>query len=187
MIRASTLPRTPPGEPSARRASLRGLSASEAEEQLALSVWLRLLKARSLLLRELRPRLPGGLTMPQFDALAQLGRRPSGMTPGELTRELVVTAGNVTGIVARLAGRGLIERRPMPEDRRTLKLQLSARGRALMRRALPRHRRDVRAALACVPRAELARLRDLLAHLTQALRLPRQSAVPDERGGLRLE
>ena len=66
---------------------------------LALSAWVRLLKAHGLILREVRRALPGTLTLPQFDVLAQLYRRPDGMTPGELTRELLVTAGNVTGIV----------------------------------------------------------------------------------------
>jgi DNA-binding MarR family transcriptional regulator len=143
-----------------------------ADAQLALSVWLRLLKARSLLLKELRPRIPDGLTVPQFDALAQLDRRPAGMTPGELTRELLVTAGNVTGIVARLARRGLLERRSVPEDRRTVALRLTPRGRALMRRAIPRHQRDVRALLAGLPRADLERLRDLLGSLAWGLRRP---------------
>ena len=39
------------------------------------------------------------------------------MTSRELTRELLVTAGNVTGLVDRLQGLGLVERRPVPEDR----------------------------------------------------------------------
>ena len=66
--------------------------------------------------RRVRRSVPGDLTLPQFDVLAQLYRRPPGMTPGQLTRELLVTAGNVTGIVERLARRGLVERRPVPED-----------------------------------------------------------------------
>jgi DNA-binding MarR family transcriptional regulator len=91
------------------------------------------------------------------------------MTSGELTRELIVTAGNVTGIVARLARRGLVERRCVPGDRRTVELRLSSRGRALMRRVIPRHRRDVQALLAGVPRADQERLRSLLGGLIQAL------------------
>ncbi|HWW95665.1 MAG TPA: helix-turn-helix domain-containing protein, partial [Vicinamibacteria bacterium] len=60
---------------------------------LAVSVWLRLLKAHGLMLPRVRRTIPGHLTLPQFDVLAQLYRRPPGMTPGELTRELLVTAG----------------------------------------------------------------------------------------------
>jgi DNA-binding MarR family transcriptional regulator len=166
--RASALLRTPVATRGVRRAAATSPSA-RPDDPLALSVWLRLLKARGLLLRELRPRIPEGLTMAQFDALAQLERRPLGMTSGELTRELIVTAGNVTGIVARLARRGLVERRSVPGDRRTVELRLSSRGRALMRRVIPRHRQDVQALLAGVPRADQERLRNLLGGLIQAL------------------
>src|SRR4029078_13418047 len=85
---------------------------------LALSVWVRLLKAHGLMLREVRRRVPISLTLPQFDVLAQLHRREDGMTPGELTRELLVTPGNVTGIVDRLVRLGLAERGAGPQGRR---------------------------------------------------------------------
>ena len=137
--------------------------------QLAVSVWVRLLKAHGLLLRELRRRVPPELTLPQFDVLAQLHRRPEGMTPGQLTRELLVTAGNVTGIVARLEALDLVERRPVPEDRRAVRLRLTARGRRLMDRAIPRHRREVGALLGRVAAPRLASLRDLLGELSRSL------------------
>jgi DNA-binding MarR family transcriptional regulator len=138
-------------------------------EGLALSVWVRLLKVHALLMREVRRRVPEDLTLPQFDVLVQLARREAGMTPGELTRELLVTAGNVTGIVERLAGVGLVERRPVPEDRRAVRVRLTTRGRRLMRRAIPRHRRDVDALLEGVPTQDLASLRDLLGTVSRAL------------------
>lgn len=137
--------------------------------QLAVSVWVRLLKAHGLLLRELRRRVPPSPTLPQFDVLAQLHRRPQGMTPGQLTRELLVTAGNVTGIVARLEALDLVERRPVPEDRRAVRLRLTARGRRLMDRAIPRHRREVGALLGRVAAPRLESLRDLLGELSRSL------------------
>jgi len=140
-----------------------------ADGRLALSVWVRLLKAHGLMLREVRRRVPVSLTLPQFDVLAQLYRRDEGMTPGELTRELLVTAGNVTGIVDRLVRLGLAERRPVPHDRRAVRVRLTARGQKLMRRIIPRHRRDVAVLLARVPADELARLRDLLGSLARSL------------------
>ena len=141
----------------------------DADGQLALSVWVRLLKAHGLMLREVRRRVPVSLTLPQFDVLAQLHRREGGMTPGELTRELLVTAGNVTGIVDRLVRLGLAERRPVPQDRRAVRVRLTARGRQLMRRIIPRHRRDVAVLLARVPADDLARLRDLLGNLARSI------------------
>jgi DNA-binding MarR family transcriptional regulator len=136
---------------------------------LPLSVVVRLLKVHALLLRELRRRMPEELTLPQFDVLAQLQRRPQGMTPGELTRELLVTGGNVTVIVDRLVRLGLAERRPVPHDRRAVLVRLTRPGQSLMRRAIPRHRREVGALLGSVPPADLAQLRDLLGSLSQGL------------------
>ena len=91
------------------------------------------------------------------------------MTPGELTRELLVTAGNVTGIVERLVRLGLAERRPVPHDRRAVRVRLTARGRQLMRRIIPRHRRDVAVLLSRVPAGDLARLRDLLGNIARLI------------------
>ena len=139
------------------------------DNHLALSVWVRLLKAHGLMLREVRRRVPEELTLPQFDVMAQLHRRAQGMTPGELTRELLVSAGNVTGIVDRLEQLGLVVRRPVAEDRRAVRIRLTARGRRAMRRAIPRHRRDVTRLLSAVPARELTQLRNLLGAVTHVL------------------
>jgi len=143
--------------------------AASANGALALSVWVRLLKAHGLVLRQVRRRVPEGLTLPQFDVLVQLHRRREGMTPGELTRALLVTAGNVTGIVSRLVAMELAERHPVPEDRRAVRVRLTPRGRRLMRRAIPRHRRDVATLLSGISPADLGRLRDLLGHVGRTL------------------
>jgi DNA-binding MarR family transcriptional regulator len=145
------------------------LAAEPGDGQLALSVWVRLLKAHGLMLREVRRRVPVSLTLPQFDVLAQLYRREEGMTPGQLTRELLVSAGNVTGIVERLVRLGLAERRPVPQDRRAVRVRLTGRGRQLMRRIIPRHRRDVAVLLSRVPAGDLARLRDLLGTIARRI------------------
>jgi DNA-binding MarR family transcriptional regulator len=138
--------------------------------QVATSVWVRLLKAHGLLLREVRRRVPAPLTLPQFDVLAQLHRRGErGMTSGELTRELLVTAGNLTGIVERLVRMGLVSRHRVPEDGRAVRVRLTARGRQLMARAIPRHRREVAALLSVLPPGELRRLRLLLGTLGEEL------------------
>ena len=142
---------------------------SRALPTLPLSVFVRLLKAHALLLREVRRRVPEDLTLPQFDVLAQLHRREAGMTPGELTRALLVTGGNVTVIVERLVDLGLAERRPVPHDRRAVLVRLTERGRRLMQRAIPRHRRDVELLLKGLAASDLARLRDLLGALNRTL------------------
>jgi DNA-binding MarR family transcriptional regulator len=136
---------------------------------MALAVWVRLLKAHGLVLRELRRRVPFDLTLAQFDVLAQLDRDPDGMTGSALTRALLVTAGNVTGIVGRLARLGLVERRPVPGDRRAARIRLTARGRQVMKRALPRHRHDVASLLSALSPRDLDVLRGLLGRLNLSL------------------
>jgi len=136
---------------------------------LAVSAWVRLLKAHGLVLRELRRRIPEQLTLPQFDVVVQLHRRPEGMTSRELTRELLVTPGNVTGLVDRLSRMGLVQRRPVPGDRRAVRMVLTPRGRRVARRAIPRHRRDVEALLSSLSPSDLARLRLLLGRLSRSL------------------
>lgn len=152
----------------------RAAHANGDAAQMATSVWLRLLKAHGLMLREVRRRVPPPLTLPQFDVLAQLHRRGP-MTPRELTRELLVTAGNLTGIVERLVRMGLVSRHRVPEDGRAVRVRLTPRGHKLMARALPRHRRDVAALLSVMPPAGLRRLRALLGTLGAGLQAREES------------
>jgi DNA-binding MarR family transcriptional regulator len=153
------------------RASRRLASGAEAlsRDTLALSAWLRLLKAHGLVLRTVRRSVPAPLTVPQFDVLAQLARRPEGMTPGELTRELLVTAGNVTGIVARLRRMGLVTRGRVPEDRRAVRIALTPAGRDTFERIRPGHRREVARQFDGLEARDLAHLRKLLGQLNHAL------------------
>jgi DNA-binding MarR family transcriptional regulator len=134
----------------------------------AVSVWLRLLKVKALLERDVRRRLDG-FTLPQFDVLNQLARRPQGMTFVELSRQLLVTAGNLTGIADRLERDGLVRRGPHPEDRRAFKLTLTARGRKAVTRAVSVHNDAVTRLMALLPRNDLRRLRALLGQLRDAL------------------
>ena len=83
-----------------------------AETKLAVRIHLRIATCRNLLMRESRRSVePWGLTLPQFDVLAELGRATrAGFTFGELSRLLLVTSGNLTGIVDRLESDGLARR-----------------------------------------------------------------------------
>jgi DNA-binding MarR family transcriptional regulator len=96
-----------------------------------LRLWLRMLSCARLTEAEIRRRLRArfATTLPRFDFLAQLERMPDGLTPGEISRRMMVTGGNVTGLAARLEGEGLIERRDVREDRRAVTLRLTPQGR----------------------------------------------------------
>jgi DNA-binding MarR family transcriptional regulator len=100
-----------------------------------LRLWLRIFTCKMVIESEVRRRLRDafGVTLPRFDLMAQLDRVPNAMTLGELSRRMMVTNGNVTGLVDRLVAQRLVERRPSPSDRRSQLVSLTAEGRRMFR------------------------------------------------------
>ncbi len=96
-----------------------------------LRLWLRLFACKEVIESEVRRRLRDSfdVTLPRFDLMAQLYRAPKAMTLGELSQRMMVSNGNVTGLVDRLVEQGLISRRPSPKDRRAQFVSLTAEGR----------------------------------------------------------
>jgi DNA-binding MarR family transcriptional regulator len=100
------------------------------DDRARLRLWLRLLRTTRAIERELRERLTAlDTTLPRFDVMAALDRAPQGMMMGELSRFLLVSNGNVTGIVERLVADGLVVRSHRDGDRRAAIVRLSAAGR----------------------------------------------------------
>src|SRR5687767_10881906 len=111
----------------------------EDEEQLKLRTWVQLARTFLLVHRHLVSMLTEHeLTLPQFDILATL-RFSQGVTQQELAQRLLVTKGNVCGVLDRLEAVGWVERRPDAQDRRANRLHLTAAGRAKIDRLLPAH------------------------------------------------
>jgi DNA-binding MarR family transcriptional regulator len=106
-----------------------------ADHKAELRLWLRLLTCEMLIETEVRRRLRDSfhVTLPRFDMMAQLDRAPNGMTLGELSRRMMVSNGNVTGLVDRLVAQGLVKRRRSPSDRRTQFVSLTPEGRRAFR------------------------------------------------------
>jgi DNA-binding MarR family transcriptional regulator len=96
-----------------------------------LRLWLRLFACKEVIETEVRRRLRDAfdVTLPRFDLMAQLYRAPKAMTLGELSQRMMVSNGNVTGLVDRLVEQGFISRRPSPKDRRAQLVSLTAQGR----------------------------------------------------------
>ena len=69
------------------------------------------------------------MTLPRFELLSALDRVADGLTMGELSRWLMVSKGNVTGIAERLSEDGFIVREPTPTDRRSFVVTLTEKGR----------------------------------------------------------
>ena len=144
----------PPGPGTRRPASQRptpalglgeahiGLEArAHRDDHLDIRMWLRLLACSNQIEQEIRQRLRQhfGTTLPRFDYLAQLERHPEGLRMNVLSRYLMVTGGNVTGVTDQLVADGLVARLEDPEDRRSWRVQLTAAGRDSFARLASAH------------------------------------------------
>jgi DNA-binding MarR family transcriptional regulator len=107
------------------------LAQSPPGHKAELRLWLRLLTCTTLVEGEVRARLRRDFdtTLPRFDLMAALDRAQGGMTLGEISKRMMVSNGNVTGLATRLEAEGLVERRARPGDRRAQLLRLTAKGR----------------------------------------------------------
>ena len=105
------------------------------DHKMELRLWLRLLSCEALIENEVRRRLREEFqeTLPRFDLMAQLDKASNGMTLGELSQRMMVSNGNITGLATRLVERGLLDRRPSPDDRRAQLVSLTAEGRRTFR------------------------------------------------------
>ena len=141
---------------------------------MALRLWLRLLACTNLveapLRRRLREQFDGSL--PRFDLMAQLDREPAGMKMRELSRRLMVTGGNVTGLTDRLVEEGLVRRRGDPNDRRATSVALTAEGRRQFRTMAQAHEAWVREIFSGLDAAQQAQLFELLGQLKATLPRP---------------
>ena len=80
-----------------------------------------------------------GITLPRFDLMAQLERSPEGLKMGELSKRMMVTGGNVTGITDQLVAEGLVVREDNPKDRRAYIVKLTPEGRKAFKRMAGSH------------------------------------------------
>ena len=110
-----------------------GLEArAQADDHLDTKIWLRLLACSTQIEQQIRQllRTRFATTLPRFDYLAQLDRHPDGLRMNVLSRYLMVTGGNVTGLTDQLVKEGLVQRVDDPEDRRSWRVSLTDKGRA---------------------------------------------------------
>lgn len=142
---------------------------ARAGDHRALRLWLRLLTCSQLIERHVRSRLRGrfGITLPRFDLMSQLERHPEGLRMNELSRRMMVTGGNVTGIVDQLVKEGLVERVVEPADRRSFRVRLTRAGDKAFAEMARAHEEWVVELLARLGRRDSDALMQLLARLKQ--------------------
>ena len=141
---------------------------SEPLSKRRLKLWIRLLRTTRGLEAELREwiRVAHDSTLPRFDVLAALHRANGPLTMSELSRQLLVSNGNVTTIVDRLVSDGWVNRTPLPTDRRTMHVTLTELGRARFEAQAEEHETKVDRLLAGVTHADLDALEALLPKLS---------------------
>ena len=138
----------------------------------AIRLWLRMLATNRLVETRTRRLLQEryGTTLPRFDLMAQLERAREGLRMSELSKRMMVTGGNVTGITDMLEREGLVERLPDPADRRAILVRLTPAGRRSFAAMAAEHERWVVEAFDELTGREMATMATLLARLKTHVR-----------------
>jgi DNA-binding MarR family transcriptional regulator len=137
------------------------------EHHQSLKLWLRMLSCTVRIENEIRSRLRAsfGITLPRFDLMAQLERHPDGLRMGELSKRMMVTGGNVTGITDQLEREQLVARVPDPNDRRAYAVKLTEGGRRAFARMAAVHEGWIEELLKDIPGEDKGRLIELLSQM----------------------
>ncbi len=145
-----------------------------------LRLWLRLLTCTNLMEAEIRRRLRDefNMTLPRFDLMAQIERSAEGILLSELSRRLMVSNGNITGLVERLVQEGLVRRLVDPGDRRAARVSLTDKGRSLFTRMAEAHRNWLSEMLGELGRERQSALWAMLGDLKGAVREAIETAAP---------
>jgi len=87
-----------------------------------------------------RQMLEDGLPLEWFDVLVHLAEAPDGrLRQNELRQRVMLSESGVSRMLARMSKAGLIAQLPVPEDRRSVSLTLTAAGKAALRKVTPTH------------------------------------------------
>jgi DNA-binding MarR family transcriptional regulator len=143
----------------------------QEDDHHSIKLWLRLLTCSSLIESRLRSALREEFdtTLPRFDFMAQLERVPEGLTMGDLSRRMMVSGGNVSGIAAQLVSEGLVDRSPVPDNRRTFMVKLTPKGQRSFRKMAQQHEQWVIKLLGHLEQSEVEQLMGLLDRVKRGL------------------
>src|SRR6476620_2360145 len=142
------------------------VAARPADHKMELRLWLRLLSCARLIENDVRRHLNG-----EFEfSLPQLDRADEGLLLGEVSKRLMVSAGNITSLVEGLVGSGHITRATSSGDRRAQVIRLTDKGRREFRRMAKVHSDWIAAYFEHMPQKDIDRLMELLAALKDSAR-----------------
>jgi len=127
--------------------------------------WLQLVRAYNYMEARISADLRGAdLTLARFDVLVALAKYGP-MSQQALANHLVVTKGNVVGLIDKLSARGLVERQSSATDRRVNLLRVTPAGKRIVDRILPRQMRLIASLMQPLSQSQAAALAALLTRL----------------------
>ena len=137
----------------------------------SIRTWLRLLSCEAIIERRIRSnfRENFNVTLPQFDVMSELERAQDRLTMSQLSQELMVSNGNITGVVDRLEKNGFVSRARPDHDRRIQYIELTDEGIAEFKRMARRHERWLEEWFAALSVEEMDTLQSLLLKARQSV------------------
>ncbi len=133
--------------------------------ELPIQTWKRLIQFHDRVGRRLEQIFARhGISSAQFDVLMTL-QSGEGITQQELAQRLLVTKGNVCGLIDRMETAGWVKRQADPEDRRANRLYLTGEGRDRIARTFPDYRAFVAETLGRLDEKQMRSFYDLLNQL----------------------
>ncbi|AKM08484.1 MarR family winged helix-turn-helix transcriptional regulator [Pelagerythrobacter marensis] len=143
----------------------------DPEQRDSVRLWLRLLACTRTIEKQVRRRFADryDITLPRFDIMAALDRHPEGMTMGQLSQALLVSNGNVTGVVQALVRDGYVGVAPSPTDGRSSIVRLTEQGRQCFDGLAEAHQDWIDAMLGGLERDQQGALLELLGTLKDSL------------------
>jgi DNA-binding MarR family transcriptional regulator len=133
------------------------------------------------------------LSLAEADVVATIARAPEGqLNCSEIAEKTLITKGGITKVLDRLETRGLVKRVPSRDDRRSISIQLSAKGVEFWREFFPDVGRSAREVFEKAFRPEqMKQFSKLLALLLRSLQADsakisnRTSDQPREKSGFK--
>lgn len=137
----------------------------------SLRLWLRLLNTTNLIEQYVRKklRIEFNCTLPKFDVLAELGRSKKPQTMSELSRQLMVSNGNATGVIDRLHRDGLVQRLSSADDRRVQYISLTKAGRKAFEKMAAAHETWISELMSQFKKSEIKEFNEQLRHLKNTI------------------
>lgn len=157
--------------PRAARIQSAEASSRRSRSKDSLRLWLRLVALETMVENQVRRMLRErfDVTLPQFDVLAELEHAGRPLTMSQLSAELVVSNGNITGLVHRLERDGLVARESALEDRRVHRIRLTEKGAARFARMASVHEEFIAELFSGMSGNEMRDLQSLLRRAKEAI------------------